>query len=116
MSNLSQESTQKLAESIAHQVFEYISDDDRYRDGIMNTIGDAIHSVIGETSPELIGELGGAIMGMIGVVTINNPLYAEHNNWKRRYETLYRHIKENYAESYVDGAEYGMMDTRFEEN
>ena len=104
----SDESTQKLAEAIAQQVFEYISEDDRYLDGIMNTIGDAIHTEIGETSPELVGELGCAIMGMIGV--------RDHNIWKTRYETLYRHIKENYAESYVDGAEYGMMDTRFEEN
>ena len=27
--------------------------------------------------------------------------------WRQRYETLYRHVKATYAESYIDGAEYG---------
>ncbi len=115
MSSFSQESTQKLAETIAQQVFEYISEDGRYLDGVMNTIEPAIVSVIGQTSPELVGELGCAIMGMIGVLDINDP-YATNNIWKTRYETLHRYVRNTYAESYVDGAEYGMMDTRFEEN
>ena len=116
MSNLTEKSTRKLAEAIAHQVFEYISEDDRYLDGIMNTIEPAIESVIGQTRPELVGELAVTMMGMIGVLTINDPLYEENNNWRRRYEALYRHVKKHYAESYIDGAEYGIMDTRFEDN
>ncbi len=115
MSTLSQESVQKLAQTIAPQVFEYISEDGRYIDGLMNTLEPAIVSVIGHTSPELVGEIGCAIYGLIGVVEANDP-YAEHNVWKTRYEVLHRYVRTTYAESYVDGAEYGMMDTRFEDN
>ena len=115
MSNLSQESTQKLAEAIAPAVFNYISEDGRFMDGLMNTLEPAIVSVIGHVSPELVGELGCVIYGMIGVSTTSDP-YAEHNIWKTRYETLHRYVRNTYAESYVDGAEYGMMDTRFEDN
>ncbi len=114
MSSFSQESTQKLAETIAQQVFEYISEDGRYLDGVMNTIEPAIVSVIGQTSPELVGELGCAIMGMIGVHTENDP-YANNNIWKTRYESLYSYVKRNYAGDYVDGAEYGMMNPYNEE-
>ena len=108
MSTLSQESVQKLAQTIAPQVFEYISEDGRYIDGLMNTLEPAIVSVIGHTSPELVGEIGCAIYGLIGVVEANDP-YAEHNVWKTRYETLHRYVRNTYAESYIDGAEYGIM-------
>ncbi len=114
MSSFTQESTQKLAETIAQQVFEYISEDGRYLDGVMNTIEPAIVSVIGQTSPELVGELGCAIMGMICIPS--DPEVLQDDLWKTRYERLYRYVKSTYAESYVDGAEYGMMDTRFEDN
>ncbi len=114
MSSFTQESTQKLAEAIAQQVFEYISEDGRYLDGVMNTIEPAIVSVIGQTSPELVGELGCAIMGMICIPS--DPEVFQDDLWKTRYERLYRYVKRTYAESYVDGAEYGMMDLRFEDN
>ena len=92
-----------------------MSEDGRFIDGLMNTIEPAIVSVIGHVSPDLVGELGVAIMDSIGIPDINDP-YATNNIWKTRYETLYRYVKTTYAESYVDGSEYGMMDTRFEEN
>ncbi len=107
MSTLSQESIAKLAQVIAPQVFEYMSEDGRFIDGLMNTIEPAIVSVIGHVSPDLVGELGVAIMDSIGVPDINDP-YAENNIWKTRYEVLYRYVKENYASDYVDGAEYGI--------
>lgn len=107
MSTLTDESTQKLAAAIAPAVYAYLAEDDRYLDGFMNSIQPAIESVIGKTSPELIGELGCAIMGHVGVNGENDP-YAQHNIWKTRYEVLYRYVKETYAESYVDGAEYGI--------
>lgn len=115
MSNLSQESTRKLACAIAPAVFEYISEDGRYLDGVMNTIESAITSVIGHTSPELVGELGCEIMGMIGVQGSNDP-YADNNIWKTRYETLYRYVRTTYADSYVEGAEYGIIDRAFPED
>jgi len=115
MSNLSQESTQKLAQAIAQSVFEYISEDGRYLDGLMNTIEPAIVHVIGQTSPELVGELGCEIMGLIGVQGNNDP-YATNNIWKTRYETLYRYVKENYSTEYVDGAEYGIVERDFPED
>ena len=108
MSNLSQESTQKLAEAIAPAVYDYMAEDGRFLDGVMNTIEPAIVSVIGHTSPELVGELGCAIMGLMGVPSTSDP-YAEHNIWKTRYEVLHRYVRNTYAESYVDGAEYGIM-------
>lgn len=108
MSTLSQESVQKLAQVIAPQVFDYMSEDGRFIDGLMNTIEPAIVSVIGHVSPDLVGELGVAIMDSIGVPDINDP-YAVNNIWKTRYEVLYRYVKENYASDYVDGAEYGTM-------
>jgi hypothetical protein len=107
MSTLSQESTQKLAEAIAQQVFEYISEDDRYLDGVINTIEPAIVSVIGKTTPELVGELGCAIMGMICIP--GDPEVYQDNLWKTRYDRLYSHVKRTYAESYIDGAEYGII-------
>ena len=103
----SDESTQKLAAAIAQDVFAYISEDGRYLDGIMNTIEPAIVSVIGQTSPELVGELGCAIMGMICIPS--DPDVFQDDLWRTRYERLYRSVKHTYAESYVDGAEYGIM-------
>ena len=103
----SDESTQKLAAAIAQQVFEYISEDGRYLDGVMNTIEPAIVSVIGKTSPELVGELGCAIMGMICIPS--EPKVCQDEIWKTRYETLRRYVKRTYAESYIDGAEYGII-------
>ena len=114
MSNLSQESTQKLAAAIAQDVFAYISEDGRYLDGIMNTIEPAIVSVIGQTSHELVGELGVAIMDMICIPS--DPDVFQDDLWKTRYDRLYRYVKRTYAESYIDGAEYGMMNPYLEEN
>jgi len=113
MSNLSQESTQKLAETIAPAVFEYMSEDGRYLDGVMNTIEPAITSVVGHVSPELVGELGCAIMGLISVPCVD----AEFTDsvWRKRYEALYSYVKRTYADDYVDGAEYGMMNPYTEE-
>ena len=107
MSSFTQESTQKLAEAIAQQVFEYISEDGRYLDGVMNTIEPAIVHVIGQTSPELVGELGYAIMSMICIPS--EPEVYQDDLWKTRYERLYRYVKHTYAESYIDGAEYGIL-------
>ncbi len=109
MSSFTQESTQNLAEAIAQQVFEYISEDGRYLDGIMNTIEPAIVSVIGQTSPELVGELGCAIMGMICICIPSDPDVYQDDLWRTRYERLYRYVKNTYAESYIDGAEYGII-------
>ena len=108
MSTLTQESVQKLAEAIAPQVYDHISVDDGYIDGFMNAILPAIEKVIGKSSPELVGGLGCAIMGLVGTINVNDP-YAEHNIWKTRYEVLHRYVRNTYAESYVDGAEYGIM-------
>lgn len=108
MSQLSQESVAKLAQVIAPQVFDYMNEDGRFIDGVMNTIEPAIVSVIGHVSPDLVAELGSSIMDMISVPDINDP-YAKNNIWKTRYEVLYRYVKENYATEYVDGAEYGTI-------
>lgn len=104
---LSNESTSKLAETIASDVFEVIKYDDRYLQGIMNALPSAIEDVIGKVSPELIGELGSMIMDKVGVAEPCHP-YDKDNIWKTRYETLYSFVKRTYAESYVDGAEYGV--------
>ena len=106
MSSLSNESTRKLADAIASDVFHILSTDGRYLDGVMNSIEPAISEVIGKTSPELMGELGSLIMEKISIPNENDP-YAENNIWKTRYQTLYNYVKRNYATDYVDGAEYG---------
>ena len=100
---LKEESLQLLADTIAPQVFDELCIDGRYMDGIMNSMETAINEVIGRTSPELVGELGERIMAKIGVVSEPSA-----EIWRQRYETLYAHVKATYAESYVDGAEYGM--------
>jgi len=107
MSSFTQESTQKLAEAIAQDVFAYISEDGRYLDGLMNTIEPAIVHVIGKISPELVGELSCAIMGMICIPS--DPDVYQDDLWRTRYERLYRYVKRTYAESYIDGAEYGII-------
>lgn len=105
---LKSESVQLLADTIAPQVFEVLSTDGRYLDGVMNSIEPAIQEVLGRVSPDLVGELGCLIVEKIGVIENNDP-YAEFNIWKTRYEALYRYVKKNYAESYVDGAEYDIQ-------
>ena len=100
--SLKEESLQLLADTIAPQVFEELCDDGRYMDGLMNSMETAINQVIGRTSPELVGELGERIFQKIGVVSESST-----EVWRQRYETLYAYVKQNYAESYIDGAEYG---------
>lgn len=107
--SFSDETISKLADVTARDVFDKIEADGRFLDVVMNAMPDAIRDVIGDASPELIGELGCEIMGRIGVVEENNP-YAENNIWKTRYDALFNYVKKNYAESYVDGAEYGTID------
>ena len=99
MSNLSRESIERLADAIAPEVFEQLKKEPHYTEGYMNAIGYAIEEVIGKVKPEVIGELGCAILGRIGVY--------ESNLWKNRYQALYRYVKTNFAEEYIDGAEYG---------
>ena len=108
MTTLSQDSVQRLADSIAPQVFEYLSTNDAYIESVCNGIEPAIVEVVGKVSPVLAARLGVAIMEKIGVPESDQP-YAQNNIWKTRYEVLYRYVKETYAESYVDGAEYGIM-------
>ena len=100
---LKEESVQLLADTIAPQVFDELCDDGRYMDGIMNSMETAITEVIGRTSPDMVGELGCRIMEKIGIVSEPSA-----EVWRQRYEALYAHVKANYAESYIDGAEYGV--------
>ena len=99
---LKEESLQLLADTITPQVFDELCMDGRYMDGIMNSMETAITQIIGRSSPELVGELGERIMAKIGVVSEPSA-----EVWRQRYETLYAYVKQNYAESYIDGAEYG---------
>lgn len=101
---LSTDSLFKLADAIAPDVFEQLSNDSQYTDGVMNSIERSIVAVIGRIDPEIVGELGVLIINKIGVVNDTPPCYEDV--WRRRYETLYAYVKKNYAESYVDGAEY----------
>ena len=103
--SFSQESIRKLADVTARDVFDKITEDRRFDEVIMNALPKAIEDVMGDVSPELVGELGCEIMGRIGVIEQNGP-YSQNNIWKTRYEALFRYVKKNYAESYVDGAEY----------
>ena len=105
--SFSQESIRKLADVTAREVFDKVTEDPRFDDVIMNSLPEAIYDVMGDVSPELVGELGCEIMGRIGVIDQNGP-YAENNIWKTRYEALFNYVKKNYAESYVDGAEYSV--------
>lgn len=112
---LSNQSIHKLADTIAPKVFEILSDDGRFLDGTMNSIEPAIQEVIGRVDYTVSSELACLIMEKIGIVENSDP-YADHNIWKTRYDTLYRYVKRTYAESYVDGAEYGIINTQLEEN
>jgi len=108
---LSTQSLNLLADAIAPDVFEELSDDGRYMDGIMNSIETAIVQVMGRVDPDLVGELGVRIIDKIGIVDAGEPAEV----WKNRYETLYRYVKNTYAESYVDGAEYAIMGYGYED-
>lgn len=96
---LSNESTKLLADTISERVFEIVSSDGRYLDGVMNSIEPAIIEVIGKCEPDVIAELSCLIMENIGV--------SDNSIWKKRYEALYHYVKYNFASEYVDGAEYG---------
>ena len=112
---LSEESTQKLADTIADEVFAIISERGQYLDAVMNTMDHAITTVVGDVSPELSGKLGDLIMNKMGIVHDNEP-YSEYNIWKTRYDILYRYVKKNFAESYVDGIEYDIQRMDYSDN
>ncbi len=101
--SLKSESIQLLADTIAPEVFSYIREDDVYVSGLMNAIPYAIQEVLGEVSPDLIGELGVLIMDQI---TVPNTKDLD-DVWEKRYKALYSYVKTNFADDYVDGAEYG---------
>jgi len=102
MSNVKEESLNLLANTIAPEVFSIVSEDDRYISGLMNSLPSAIEGVLGKVSADTISRLGVRIMDK---VTVPNTEEVE-SIWRARYEALFRYVKENYAESYVDGAEY----------
>ena len=103
--SFSEETISKLADVTARDVFDELVDDGRLEEAVMNSMPMAIESVLGQVSPELVGELGCEVMSRIGITSAISPI-EEFNIWKTRYEALYRYVKKNYAESYVDGAEY----------
>lgn len=109
--SFSEESIRKLADVAGRDIYEAIVDDGRLEEAVMNSLPGAIESVMGRVSPELVGELGCEIMSRIGITDSN-----EFNIWKTRYEALYRHVKKNYAESYVDGAEYDIPRPDYSDN
>ena len=115
MMKLSDESIQKLADTISDEVFAIISERGQYLDAVMNTMDHAITTIIGDVSPELSAKLGDMIMEKIGIVHTHEP-YAKFNIWKTRYEALYRYVKKTYAESYVDGMEYDIQRTYYEDD
>lgn len=111
--SFSDESIRKLADIKGREVFDVLSTDGRFLDGVMNSMEPAIEDVMGRISPELVGDLGCEIMNRIGFIEENGP-YSHNNIWKTRYEALYNYVKTNYAESYVDGSEYGIMDNQYD--
>ena len=113
--SFSEESIRKLADVTGRDIYEAIVDDGRLEEAVMNSLPEAIESVMGRVSPELVGALGCEIMSRIGITESNDP-YATNNIWKTRYEVLYRHVKANYAESYVDGAEYAILSSDYSDN
>ena len=103
------ESLQQLADTIAPDVFAIVSDDDVYTSGLMNALPYAIREVLGEVSPEVIGELGCLIMEQI---TVPNTKDLD-SVWEKRYKALYSYVKTNFADDYVDGAEYGNVNIHY---
>ena len=112
--SFSEESIRKLADVTARDVYEELVDDGRLEEAVMNSMPMAIESVLGRVSPELVGELGCEVMNRIGITSAISPI-EEYNLWKTRYEALYSYVKRTYAESYVDGAEYGVLQGGYED-
>ena len=110
--SFSEESIEKLADVTATRVFDVIVEDGRFDEAIMNAMPGAIQHVMGDVSPQLVGVLGYEIMSRIGIM--EEP--PEFNLWKTRYEALYRYVKKNYAESYVDGIEYDIPHGDYSDN
>lgn len=107
--SFSEESIRKLADVTSNDIFEAICDSGRLDEVVMNEMPYAIREVMGEVSPSLVGELGCEVMGRIGVISKDDSI------WRSRYEALYRYVKQNFAESYVDGAEYMLESNQFRE-
>ena len=99
---LSSNSLDRLAEEIAPKVYSLMCNDLRYVEALQNSVVSATSEVMGDIDPRIIGNVANKIIDMIGVD--DDSLV-----WRDRYETLYRYVKTHYAESYVDGAEYGNM-------
>lgn len=110
--SFSEESIEKLADVTATRVFDVIVEDGRFDEAVMNAMPGAIRKVMGDVSPQLTGALGYEIMTRIGIM-VEPP---EFNLWKTRYEALYRYVKKNYAESYVDGMEYDIPRDDYSDN
>ena len=110
MSTFTEESLDQLANAIAPKVFAIISEDGLYLDGVMNSMPYAIKEVLeSDVSPDLIGRLGARIMDQI---TIPNTEEVD-SVWKRRYDALYRYVKTNFTEDYIEGAEYGYVNIQY---
>ena len=101
---LSTQSINQIADQIAPEVFHIIQKEPAFNEAVMNALPRAIDIVLGEVSPTLVGKLGCEIIDRIGV---EGGCCDECDKWRGRYEALYRYVKTNYAESYVDGVEYG---------
>ena len=62
---LSNKAIQALAEVLAPEVIEYIHEDERYAEFLMEIIPDAIQDKLGPISHELMGELPMSVMDRI---------------------------------------------------
>ena len=68
---LSNKSIQALAEVLAPEVIEYIHEDERYAEFLMEIIPDAIQDKLGTISDELMNELPMCVMDRIAFMKVS---------------------------------------------
>ena len=85
MSQLSENTINKLADTLVSDVIDYINDDDRLRDFYLEVIGDAVCEKLGKQNPDgtcsfdsgISSELIMAIADRILITTIPNDTSAD---------------------------------------
>ena len=68
---LSNKAIQALAEVLAPEVIDYIHEDERYAEFLMEIIPDAIQDKLGTISDELMGELPMCVMDRIAFMKVS---------------------------------------------
>lgn len=106
---LSTKATNKLADTLAEKVKDRIYQSEVFIDMMHDMVPNIIQSIMGEVDDDVLFEVSMSVMDRIFLTTLQPQDTSEAAMWEDRYKSLFRYVKKTYAESYIDGAEYGTL-------